>query len=827
MDQKIKFTDKNTGLSGKEVKLRIERGYINTSTTETGRSYKQIFWENGFTFINVLLGAIALLLIFAGKISDGVIYFCVAALNVIVGLVQEINSKRKLDSITSLISPKTLVLRDSAQSLINAGDLVLGDIVIIKSGELISADCIVVSGSFEMDESLLTGESDLIKKTIGGEILAGSSIQTGSGIAQVIRVGGDTMAAKISSKAKNYSRYYTPVQKEVNLTIRVLVLIATALGLMVSMLTVINDIPYSESIQIAAVVLGIVPNSLFAMINLAYALGGLNVLKRGALVQKLNAIESMANVDVLCLDKTGTLTTKNLKLEDIEVVSNYTITEISEVLGKYAATTTDRNATSDAIFKEFGNKYDKFTEITEEVPFNSAYKWSGFLLGNSQALIIGGGDILISHNYQTNPNFSNELSKKINVYQDLGLRVLVLASSQKVNSLFSANGSPKLPDKIEILAIMVFSDEIRENVIDTLREFKNAGVMVKIISGDNPKTVAGLAKQINLFEHSDPIMMLGDQIKDYDLATLGDLAIETDIFGRITPDQKELLVQALMAKGKYVAMIGDGVNDVMSLKMANLGIAMESGSQTTKSVSDIVLLGDSFASLPASLIEGQKIRNGLQDIFKLYLTRIIYLILLYIAVLIVQLPFPFTVKQSSLIATFSAGIPAIGLSLWSQGGKLKDKKLVQSVLVFVLPAAILTATFAICLLFGMSLFELSKFPDSGITNFFPKSIENMQTALTIFLILSSQFLVLFIKPPHKFFSLRSKYQFDKRNSLLSLTLGIGFLLLYTIPAFRKFWDLTLISPNMALLILACVCGYLVSLYLAWKYRIVEKFLDLE
>lgn len=825
------------GLTSSEVVSRIAAGRVNSFKQPGGRTYKRIIQENVFTFINILLAIIALMLVWVGRTGDGVIYFSVALLNIMVGLIQEIRAKQKLDSIADLVSPKTRVIRDGKEILIDSIQVVEGDLIVAGAGDLISVDGLITEGESSIDEAMLTGESDLIEKGVGQEVFGGTSVVTGR-ICFVARgVGADSLANQISSKAKVYERYLTPIQKEINITIRILFLIAVTLGAMVSIASYLSRMPLDESLQIAAVILGIIPNSLFAMINLSYALGGVSILQKGALVQKLNAVESLSNVDVLCLDKTGTLTTKNLILENIIPVSELTVPNLKDLLADFALNVTDPNATVEAITKKISDnqKGDHTWQVLEEVPFSSVYKWSAIRFQN-KCLILGAPEAILP---EINMK-EGELSKLQNlISKDLeqGYRVLLLAdgSSSKPLAGDMGNHSPNLPEQLEILAVLVFSDQIRSEAKQTLRQFKEAGVSIKIISGDNPQTVLALAKQIEMGDNLH--LVSGYDLRDYTETQWQEIVEKGDIFGRITPEQKEKILKTLMQNGHYTAMIGDGVNDVMSLRMANLGIAMESGSQVTRSVADILLLKDSFASLPEGLVEGQKIRNGLEDIFKIYLTRIVYLVLIIIAVRIVGLPFPFTVKQSSLIATFTAGIPAIGLALWSRPGQKKAQSLIDSVLHFVLPASTLLAVFATMLLSGLTLLSSDISQNISDPSIFPKTAlevarglrdnsPEFRTALTTFLILAGISLLIFVAPPSTKVAYGSKKRLDFRPTILALAIGFSFGLMFMFPPLVKFWDLIYLESWQILWIVVCLTGWLVSLQLFWKYKLLDRFLGI-
>ena len=843
MNPSMKQIINKTPLTENEVTERVKNGQINTVQIVRGRSYQQIILENTITFINFLLAGISILLVVFGKYSDAIIYFSVALLNIMVGLIQEISAKSKLDSIADLVSPKSMIIRSQNNIIQNLilpiNQIVLDDIISLSSGDIIPVDGELISGHLLVDESILTGESDYLDKKPGSKVFAGSSVVSGTAQMVALQIGSDTTVNQINSKAKVYSHQLTPIQSEVNLIVRVLFLITVVLGGMSVLGNLIVPKSIDESLQSAAVILGVIPNSLFAMINLSYALGGVSILKKGALLQRLNAIESLSNVDVLCLDKTGTLTTKNLILEEVTNLTQAPelTNQILEDLIKYSS---ELNATTLALAKYLKTNPKSKTPIVE-IPFNSSYKWSGVTTG-SQSIVIGGGDIILTHylkNHPT-PSYQNQpLSDYISTQQALGLRCLMVATSPTtLEKNKNQSQLPELPNDLELVALLTFSDQIRDEAKKTLEQFRTAGVAIKVISGDNPETVEALARQIGLDEGGKIKMISGTELDKLPLEQWSKIVEDTTIFGRITPAQKEVLIQTLNKNGHYTAMIGDGVNDVMSIKTANLGISMESGSPVTRSVADILLLGDSFASLPQGLLEGQKIRNSLEDIFKLFLVKIIYLVMLIIGVRVVGLPFPFSIKQSSLIAMMTTGIPAIGLALWAHPGSKKGQSLLNSVLHFVLPSSLTLGIFGTGLLFGLSWIELFELKNANeiskllsitspeLTQAFALAIPNLQTALTLFLIMAGLCLNIFVSPPIRRLSFGAISRRDWRPTILSLVLLVVVGFLYWNSATAQFLGLTRLSVEQMGVVFSMLILWLITISICWKYRLVDRFLGI-
>ncbi|MBC7406613.1 MAG: HAD-IC family P-type ATPase [Candidatus Parcubacteria bacterium] len=840
-------------LTQAQVQDRIKLGQINTVQVIRGRSYSQIILENTITFINILLAGVSVLLIIFGKYSDAIIYFSVALINILVGLIQEISAKAKLDSIADLVSPKSRIIRSLInnlqpnEQLLPVNQIVLDDIIALGSGDIIPVDGVVISGGLLIDESILTGESDYLHKQSGLEVFAGTSVVSGTGTMQATKIGSSTMANQINSRAKVYHRELTPIQSEVNLIVRVLFLITVTLGGMSVLANLIVPRSIDESLQIAAVILGVIPNSLFALINLSYALGGVAILKKGALIQRLNAIESLSNVDVLCLDKTGTLTTKNLILEQAINLGAVTDIEQSKVLDDLINYSSELNATTQAIATSRQITNPASQKPLVEIPFNSSYKWSGvsveqktdYTKSKNINIVIGASDVILNHFKATQnrtPQYQNQdLNLHVSTLQNQGLRCLIVATSNQILDL--NNNQPILPNDLELISLLVFSDQIRDEAKETLDLFQQAGIAIKIISGDNPETVMALAKQIGVGK--DAKMISGTELDNLPLDSWSAVVEDTTIFGRITPAQKEILIQTLNKNGHYTAMIGDGVNDVMSIKTAKLGISMESGSPVTRSVADILLLGDSFASLPQGLLEGQKIRNSLEDIFKLFLVKIIYLVMLIIGIRMVGLPFPFSIKQSSLIAIFTTGIPAIGLALWSHPGTKKGQSLLDSVLHFVIPSSISLGLFGTGLLFGLSWLELFKlkntteisrllnFNSLEITQAFNLAIPELQTGLTLFLILAGLCLNIFVSPPIKRLSFGAVSRRDWRPTILSFVLFVILGGLYFNPITSNFLGLSRLGYDQIGVVVSTLIFWVITVSVIWRFRLIDKFLGIK
>jgi cation-transporting P-type ATPase E len=581
--------------------------------------------------------ALGLALILLGQVSDALISVGVAFFNVLVGTVQEIRARRVLDRIVMLTRPRGTVVRNGHEHLIDPGELVVGDILLLRPGDQVIVDGRVVSdGSLEVDESLLTGESEPLHKQQGDWLYSGSFCTSGSAYYLAEKVGAQSLAHQFTEDMRAFRRVYTPLQRQINVIIQLMLLVALFLEILLVLAVQDNRLSLVASVKMAVVIIGIAPKGLLLATSVAYALGALRILGKGVLVQQANAIETLSNIDVLCLDKTETLTANALELEEVYPLA---IDEdrLRSLLGDYAASLTTGNPTSEAIARACPGKRHR---VREEVAFSSARKWSGLSFDDlllPRTYVLGAPDILQPFLHQE-PIQESDMECAIQTSIEHGRRVLLLTAEQRGASLFDERGDPLLPSNLTPLVLVSLRDRLRPEAQETLKGFAQAGIQLKVISGDHPQTVAALAQQVGFA--TDRRAISGEELTRMDAAQLAQAAQENSIFGHITPQQKAQLVQALRERGHSVAMIGDGVNDVLALKRANLGIAMQSGSAATRGVADIVLLADSFAALPAVFREGQRIRHGMHSILKLFLTRVLYMVGLLVAIMIVD-GFPF------------------------------------------------------------------------------------------------------------------------------------------------------------------------------------------
>jgi cation-transporting ATPase E len=796
-----------SGLSEGEVRARRAQGQGNKVKLDTSRSYLDILKQNVFTFINNILFIIGLVLIIMGRWDDAAVTAGVMLLNIIVGVVQESRAKKKLDQIALLTKPMATVIRDGQEKVVDPAEIVLGDILKVGAGDQVVVDGTVVGdGRIDADESLLTGESDLVVKKAGDQVFSGSFAVNGSALFEATRVGAASVANQFTAGARAFRQIKTPLQQDVDYVIRILLILVFLLGGMLTMSYIGRQLSPVDSVRNAAVIAGLVPQGLFFMIAVSYAVGAVRMSGRGALIQQSNAVESLSNVNVLCLDKTGTLTTNKIVLSEVFPIGQ-SKSDVESAIGDYAQNTTSHNKTSEACCSAYeGVKRN----IAEEIPFSSARKWSALAFDDPArkgVYVLGAPEMLKPF---LAPGF--DLETQSAAWVTKGLRVLLFAHYPQLVPLHDDKGDPKLPQGLTPIGLIAFSDELRKEAQSTIDGFKAAGIQLKVISGDNPHTVAALAKQAGF--GPDVQVVSGLDLEKLDDAEFARTADDASIFGRITPQQKENLVRALRAKGRYVAMIGDGVNDVLSLKQANVGISMQSGSQATRGVADLVLLNDSFGVLPSAFQEGQRIINGMHDVVRLLLARTLYLIFLIVGAAVMQLPFPVTPKHNSILAILTVGIPTVALVAWARVGA-PPKRLLRSVTNFVVPAALSVSAVALIVYAGYI------FLNGGDT---PEQMRLAQTALTTVMVLCGLALIPFAEPPIQALVAGDEYSGDKRPTLVAAAMLGLFIAIMVIPFSRSFFELAVLPPLDILMILGLVAIWAVSLWFVWRARILDRII---
>lgn len=832
-----------SGLTEAEAADRRQRGLGNHVRLDTSRTYLQIVRANVLTFLNLVLFGIGIVLVLLGLYTDAFLSVGIALMNVIVGLSQELRAKRALDRIALLTRPKATLVREGRQQTVDPAAIVVGDILLAHSGDQIVVDGQVIDGRMDVDESLLTGESDLIPKRPGDPVYSGSFCVTGSACYEAQKVGAESVASKLTAGARAFRQIKTPLQQDVDFIVRLLLALTTFMAILFGLTAVVMNQPLTDTARIAAVVAGLIPNGLFFMTSVAYAMGAVRMAGRGALIQQSNAVESMSNINILCLDKTGTLTANRIHLNQIAAYSG-TEDDLRRIIGIYAASVTAGNRTIAALHESLGGQRRRFIE---EVPFSSARKWSALSFDQPDlkgVFVLGAPESLRPH-----LNERADLGTVPLEWASKGLRVLLIAHHPELTPLYNSLEQPQLPPDLIPLGIISFRDELRAEAESTLKDFAQAGIRLKIISGDNPQTVEALARQAGL--SGDIRLYAGPDLDEMTPSRFVEAAEDGTIFGRITPQQKERLVDALRSRGHYVAMIGDGVNDVLSLKKSHIGIAMQSGSQATRGVADIVLLNDSFAALPAAFREGQRIVSGMVDIMRLFLSRVVYQTLIIIGVAIVGIGFPITPVHQSLLSLFTVGIPTLALAAWARPG-VPQGKLIGSVIRFALPAGATLALVGIILYVGVyaSIFTAQTGIDTLNPNAFQTATTTLvqassgqstsaliaaaeqaallhaRTMLTVFTTLAGLLLILFAEPPTAFWTGGDLLAGDWRPTLMAALLFVIFIVILAVPSLRDFFELAPLSISDSLLIAALLVGWTLLIRALWRWRVFDRFLRL-
>lgn len=856
------------GLTEQEAVARRAQGQGNRSAPPTGRTYRQIIRENVFTFVNNVIFLLGLALVLVGRPIDALISVGIILANVAVSIVQEIRAKRMLDRIALLTRATAQVVRDGQLRAVAPDELVLGDTLMLGPGDQVLLDGRLISGQLQVDESLLTGESDLVNKGPGDEVYSGTFVAGGSATITVEKVGAESLANQITAGAKTYRRVLTPLQREVNLAIRVILFVVAYLEMLITANNLIKATPLPEGVQQATVIVGLVPNGLFAAIAVAYALGAVRIARQGALVQQANAVESLSNVDVLCLDKTGTLTANRLTFAGMYPLA-LDEAGLSAAVGTVVASMTACNKTADALAAAFPGEP---APLIAEIPFSSARKWSATawadggrktedgrgtadegrptddewprennapssgdfqpssVLGPPSGIYALGAPEMLQPYLATGHAESlaeGALAGQMAAWTGQGLRVLLLAHHPDHALLVDGGDAPRLPDGMVPMGLLALSDELRPEAADTLASFLRNGVQPKIISGDNPETVAALARQAGL--PGDLVRFSGPELERMDEARFEQAAEKGVIFGRITPRQKERLIDALKRRGHYVAMIGDGVNDVLSLKKANLGIAMQSGTQAARSVADMVLLGDSFACLAPAVAEGQRIVNGMQDILKLFLSRIVTVGLVILSALVIGV-FPVNLRHGSLLSLLVVGIPTILLALWARPGRRHvGPSLARRLAHFVLPAALVSSVLGLVVFYAPLLYRLHSLAPNRADvppEAYRLAVATGQTTLTAFLVTVGLLLILFVEPPTHWWVGADAYSGDHRPTYLAIALAAAFVAIMAVPVLRTSFELQPLDLIDIGLVLGLTVIWLVVTRWFWRGRILQRYFNL-
>jgi cation-transporting P-type ATPase E len=662
------------GLTAQEVAERVAHGQVNDVPAVPTRTVGQIVRANIVTRFNALLGSLLVVILIVGPIQDALFGFVLVA-NAGIGIYQELRAKRTLDSLAVLTSPHVRLVRDGDLREAPLTEVVLDDVLELQPGDQVVVDGEVLEASaLEVDESLLTGEAEPVVKERGHEVLSGSFVSAGSGRFRATRVGARAYAAQLAEQGRRFSLTRSELRSGIDQILRIVtwLLIPTAALLFVSQFRSNQSVPDALRGSVAGTV-AMVPEGLVLLTSVAFAVGVVRLAQRRVLVQELPAVEVLARVDVLCIDKTGTLTEGRLVVDKVELLAEDG--SHREALAALAAAEPHPNATLLAIRESFPDPEEGWL-AARTVPFSSARKWSGADFGTRGTWVLGAPDVLLG----SGPNEDAQLTKARG-YAEAGRRVVLLG---RTDAPVEADAAPV---GLVPVAYVVLADRVRETASTTLAYFARQGVDVKVISGDHPQTVAAVARRVGLPGAEAPFDAKALPGGGPELADV----LETHaIFGRVTPQQKRAMVEALRSRGHVVGMTGDGVNDVLALKDADIGIAMGSGSSATRAVAQLVLLDSTFDALPSVVGEGRRVLGNIERTSNLYVTKTVYAMLIALGVGVVGLEFPFLPRQLTLIGALTIGIPSFFLALAPNDERARPGFLPR-VLRFTIPAGSLAA----------------------------------------------------------------------------------------------------------------------------------------
>lgn len=663
--------DISKGLTDEQVEQRKKENLVNYDTSVPTKSIKRILFENFFTLFNFLNLFLAIAIFCVGSYKN-MLFIFIVIINTAISTIQEIHSKKVVDKLSIMASSKSRVIRNGKKEEISVNDIVLDDILEFHTGNQIATDCMILGGTVQVNESFITGEPDSIEKNIGDMLLSGSYIVSGTCTAKVEHIAEDNFTAKISSGAKYVKKVKSEIMTSLQKIIRFLTFAIVPIGIAL-FYTQLQETTFQDAVvKTVAAIIGMIPEGLVLLTSTVLAVSVIRLSKSKVLVQELYCIETLARVDTLCLDKTGTLTEGCMEVKKI-IPFNIEYSDMANILSNIAKFSDDENSTLQAIQNKFTNINNEFVPI-QKVTFSSKTKWSGISFEQRGSYVLGAPEFVLKENFNVHQKQIEDFA------QDY--RVLVLAHS---DNDFKNNS---LPNDLELIGYVLILDKIRKEAKNTLSYFDKQGVDIKIISGDNPVTVSKIAKQVEVKNWDKYIDM--STLKSDEEIFEKDLANNFTVFGRVSPTQKQALVKSLQNNGKTVAMTGDGVNDVLALKASDCSIAMANGSDAAKNVSQLVLLDSNFASMPKVVAEGRRTINNLQRSASLFLVKTIYSTILALMFLLMSDVYPFIPIQLSLISVVTIGIPSFILALEPNNERVKGNFLRQ-VISKALPSGLCVA----------------------------------------------------------------------------------------------------------------------------------------
>ena len=783
------------GLSSKEAAARLRK--LGPPAEDSSRSMASIVAANVFTLFNAIIGGFFVLDLGLGLYADS-IFGLIAVVNSGIGIYQEKKAKETLDEIAVLVAPHAKVIRDGAVMELIADEVVPGDVIAVGPGDQLVADGEVIeSRGMTMDESLLTGESDGIRKGDGDRVLSGSFCVSGSGHYVVDAVREESYAGRIAGEAKTFRHPPSPLQEEVNRVIIASTYVMLPLAAVLILSLKLRAVPLEEAAQTAtAGLVTLIPEGLVLLMSVTFAVAARHLAKRNTLVQQMSATESLASVDTVCVDKTGTLTAGELRLAAVEYADGVDPKSGAAALGRFAASAGNRNQTLETIAEEFPGKAGT---VRGEVPFSSEWKWSGVSLDGGSGgatYVLGAPDILAESGALTLPP---RLAEKLKEETAAGRRVVAFGQTgEALPDDPAANGAPRLTP----LALVVLEETLRPDAAETIAYMREEEVDLKLISGDAAATVTAVAYAVGVPQ--DAGVIEGPDLPE-DEEGLAKAATENTIFCRIKPEQKKALVGALVAAGRYVAMIGDGVNDVPALKRARMAVAMGSGTQVTKGVADVVLLKDEFERLPEAIGQGRRIARNIHRLGRLYLTKTVYAATLILLVAVPGFVFPFLPRHLTVAALLTIGIPSFALALMPSEGPLYRGRLLRALAAFAAPAGVSTALASI-----LSFFLVDTVAGGTLA-------EGRTAATSTLIALGLAFILLLERGP-------GREHIAIQSNMLGMVMGLGgaYAGILALPLLRDFFDLVLLGPGEWFVVFLTVAVGLAIASAMWKLPQIER-----
>lgn len=746
-----------TGLTTKQVEERIKKGQNNYNTTIKTKSIKDIFRTNICTLFNFINFFLATLVLLVGSYKN-ILFLGTIICNTLIGIIQELRSKKIIDKLTIISATKSTVIREGKKENIKVEEIVKDDIILLTTGHQITADSTIVKGKVEVNEALITGEIDPIEKKENDKVLSGSYVVSGEAYAQVINVGEENYTYKITKNAKYLKPIGSEIMKSLKAIIKLISYIIVPIGIIffIKQINIPSNTIQNATVNTVAALIAIIPDGLMLLTSTVMAISVIKLSKYKVLIQEMYCIENLARVDTICFDKTGTLTKGKMQVTNYIELKNK---NIENIIKEICYNLDNHNATMNALIAKYGKSNTK--KVEEIIPFKSENKWSGITFENNETYVIGAPDKILKN--------KDENIKKI-IEEQKENRIILLAQSKEkfINK--------KLPDKLEPVGLFIIEDEIRIESKKTIEFFEQNDVDVKIISGDNPLTVSKIAKKLELSFWDNYIDT--SNLKEEELRKI---ANKYKIFGRVTPQGKKILIESMQKENHTVAMTGDGVNDVLALKQADCAIAVASGTDAARNVSELVLLDSNFNSIPKIVKEGRRTINNIERSASLFITKTLYSILLLVLFLFLKRAYPFIPIQLTLTSAFTIGIPAFILALEQNEERVKGKFLINVTSV-AFPTAITIAFNVIILIVT-----------AEITNISNQDI----STLAVLLLATTGFMHIY----------RISYPLNLIRTTLLTTMIISFLI--AVFGFEKLFSLSVITqPLTAIYLILALYSYL-------------------